>query len=90
MKPRAARASATAGDTPSSAKEGDDSGYPERQRGRHFDPQLVDAFLRLVPTLEPELIASSEAPPMGTLTFAREPADAAARRVPAGAPGRRE
>ena len=30
------------------------------QRGRHFDPALVDAFLALVPELEPELLAPSE------------------------------
>jgi len=29
----------------------------ERERGEHFDPALVDAFLALVPTLEPELLA---------------------------------
>jgi hypothetical protein len=28
----------------------------EGQRGRHFDPVLVDAFLALVPQLEPELL----------------------------------
>jgi CHASE2 domain-containing sensor protein len=62
----------------------------ERQRGLHFDPQLVDAFLALVPTLEPELIAGPEAPPMGTLTLGRDPTDAAPSRIPAGAPARRQ
>jgi response regulator RpfG family c-di-GMP phosphodiesterase len=28
----------------------------QQQRGRHFDPALVDAFLALVPRLEPELL----------------------------------
>jgi putative two-component system response regulator len=28
----------------------------ERERGRHFDPALVDAFLALVPALEPDLL----------------------------------
>ena len=32
------------------------------QRGRHFDPALVDAFLALVRELPPELVASAAAP----------------------------
>jgi response regulator RpfG family c-di-GMP phosphodiesterase len=31
----------------------------EHERGKHFDPALVDAFLALAPTLEPELVAQS-------------------------------
>jgi HD-GYP domain-containing protein (c-di-GMP phosphodiesterase class II) len=31
----------------------------ERERGEHFDPALVDAFLALVPSLEPELVAQA-------------------------------
>jgi CHASE2 domain-containing sensor protein len=33
----------------------------ERQRGHHFDPALIDAFLALVPELEPELVAQAGA-----------------------------
>jgi HD-GYP domain-containing protein (c-di-GMP phosphodiesterase class II)/CHASE2 domain-containing sensor protein len=36
------------------------------QRGRHFDPALVDAFLAIVPELEPELFAAP--PEIGVLT----------------------
>ena len=32
------------------------------ERGRHFDPRLVDAFLALVPGLEPELLAEAGVP----------------------------
>ena len=32
----------------------------ERERGQHFDPLLVDAFLALVPTLEPALVAQAD------------------------------
>jgi putative two-component system response regulator len=45
-----------------------------RQRGHHFDPALVDAFLELVPELEEELVdgALPVTPPRGAL--ARRPA----------------
>jgi response regulator RpfG family c-di-GMP phosphodiesterase len=33
-----------------------------RQRGRHFDPELVDAFLAMVDDLEPALLAAHETP----------------------------
>ena len=38
-------------------------GELEAQRGRQFDPALVDAFLALVPTLEPALLAVREPEP---------------------------
>ena len=33
----------------------------EAQRGRHFDPVLVDAFLAMVPDLEPDLLQLADA-----------------------------
>jgi putative two-component system response regulator len=46
------------------------------QRGRHFDPEIVDAFLTLVPQLEAELVyaqdalhADGERPLNGVLPF---------------------
>ena len=36
------------------------------QRGRHFDPALVDAFLALVPALDADLLAAE--PEIGVLT----------------------
>ena len=33
------------------------------ERGRHFDPAVVDAFLALVPSLEPELLGPGDAEP---------------------------
>jgi HD-GYP domain-containing protein (c-di-GMP phosphodiesterase class II) len=37
----------------------------ERSSGSHFDPQLVDAFLRLAPTLTDELdaVSATDSPP---------------------------
>ena len=32
------------------------------ERGKHFDPQLVDAFLAILPKLEPELLAPATVP----------------------------
>ena len=55
------------------------------QRGRHFDPALVDAFLALVPELDPELLvsaAAADAPEVGIATVApRAPAQRADRPV---------
>ena len=55
------------------------------QRGRHFDPALVEAFLALVPDLEPELLQLADAmgddhddPGVGVLTLGQP--------APAGAP----
>jgi CHASE2 domain-containing sensor protein len=62
----------------------------ERQRGLHFDPQLVDAFLALVPALEPELISAPARPSVGTLTLGPVPAAGPVHRAPAGAPAKRE
>jgi response regulator RpfG family c-di-GMP phosphodiesterase len=45
----------------------------EAQRGRHFDPRVADAFLALVPELEPELTTRRDKPPMGILTLGVEP-----------------
>ena len=42
----------------------------EAQRGRQFDPALVDAFLELAPTLGPDLVQEDE-PSVGVLTFAQ-------------------
>jgi len=57
------------------------------QRGRQFDPALVDAFLDLVPELEPELLAPAEIgvvtvqpaapPPRSPHAAGSAPADAA-------------
>jgi hypothetical protein len=46
-----------------------------RQSGQHFDPELVDAFLELVPELEEELAAAAQpvTPPLGALTRRRGP-----------------
>jgi CHASE2 domain-containing sensor protein len=41
----------------------------EDERGRHFDPALVDAFIEMVPTLEPDLLRGSELPLDGVLTL---------------------
>ena len=38
------------------------------QRGAQFDPAVIDAFLALVPTLEPELVAPAPPPQVGVLT----------------------
>ena len=45
------------------------------QSGRHFDPQVVEAFLTLVPRLEEDLIGMMPpaTPPRGALS--RRPAD---------------
>jgi putative two-component system response regulator len=40
-----------------------------RERGRHFDPAVVDAFLGIVDQLDPKLLAKGAAPePGGTPT----------------------
>jgi putative two-component system response regulator len=36
-------------------------GELRRERGRHFDPRVVDAFMRIVDDLEPALLAPSRA-----------------------------
>jgi CHASE2 domain-containing sensor protein len=36
-----------------------------RERGQHFDPAVVDAFLRIVHDLDPKLLASAAAPAPG-------------------------
>ena len=38
------------------------------ERGAHFDPDVVDAFIALVPELEPELLAQSGPAKLGVLT----------------------
>jgi CHASE2 domain-containing sensor protein len=50
------------------------------QRGRHFDPRLVDVFLELVPELEPALLAPAPATgeALGVLTVAPQSAPEAA------------
>jgi CHASE2 domain-containing sensor protein len=40
-------------------------GELRRERGRQFDPRVVDAFLRIVDDLEPALLAPSRAPAPG-------------------------
>ena len=40
----------------------DDASPSSAQRGRHFDPVLVDAFLALVPDLEPDRSAACRRP----------------------------
>jgi response regulator RpfG family c-di-GMP phosphodiesterase len=42
----------------------------ERQRGRHFDPDLVDVFVRMVPTLDDDLRRGGEASLPGVLSLA--------------------
>ena len=62
------------------------------QRGRHFDPALVDAFMELVPKLEPELLASAAVPPelgIATLSPAQPEAGAAAASSRPGLPAAR-
>ena len=51
-----------------------DSALAELQleRGRHFDPALVDAFVVMVPTLEEDLLRGSDMPLPGVLTLASD------------------
>ena len=54
------------------------------QRGRHFDPALVDAFLELVPTLGPDLLQHAsrrDDPGVGVLTFAQSTPAGATERI---------
>jgi HD-GYP domain-containing protein (c-di-GMP phosphodiesterase class II) len=51
----------------------------ESQRGRHFDPGVVDAFLELAPTLGPDLL--QEDPGVGVLTFAQSTPAGATERI---------
>ena len=60
------------------------------QRGRHFDPALVDAFLALVPDLEPELLQVDSAdargddqgdPGVGILTLGQSTPAGATERI---------
>jgi hypothetical protein len=60
------------------------------QRGRHFDPALVDAFLALVPDLEPDLLQqdSTDArgddqgdPGVGVLTLGQSTPAGATERI---------
>jgi CHASE2 domain-containing sensor protein len=44
----------------------------ELERGRQFDPALVDAFTAMVPTLGEELLRGSDLVPHGVLTLAME------------------
>jgi response regulator RpfG family c-di-GMP phosphodiesterase len=62
----------------------------EAQRGRHFDPALVDAFLALVPDLEPDLLQqdSTDArgddqgdPGVGVLTLGQSTPAGATERI---------
>jgi HD-GYP domain-containing protein (c-di-GMP phosphodiesterase class II) len=58
----------------------------ELERGRRFDPALVDAFAAMVPTLEEDLLRGSDLPLAGVLTLANEREHAAAAQsTPAGA-----
>jgi CHASE2 domain-containing sensor protein len=52
------------------------------QRGKHFDPELLDTFLALVPTLGADLLGDPTAQPGGPLVVSQAPpadADAEAR-----------
>ena len=60
------------------------------QRGRHFDPALVDAFLELVPTFEPDLLQQVPAdarsddqgdPGVGVLTLGQSTPAGATERI---------
>jgi len=60
------------------------------QRGRHFDPALVDAFLALVPDLEPDLLQQDSAdargddqgdPGVGVLTLGQSTPAGATERI---------
>ena len=60
------------------------------QRGRHFDPELVDAFLALVPDLEPDLLQQDSAdargddqgdPGVGILTLGQSTPAGATERI---------
>jgi putative two-component system response regulator len=56
----------------------------EAQRGRHFDPALVDAFLALVPELGPDLLQRTDAreePGVGVLTLGQSTAAGATERI---------
>jgi response regulator RpfG family c-di-GMP phosphodiesterase len=62
----------------------------EAQRGRHFDPALVDAFLALVPDLEPDLLQQDSAdargddqgdPGVGVLTLGQSTPAGATERI---------
>jgi CHASE2 domain-containing sensor protein len=60
------------------------------QRGRHFDPAMVDAFLALIPDLEPELLQQDSAdargddqgdPGVGVLTLGQSTPAGATERI---------
>ena len=58
------------------------------QRGRHFDPALVDAFLELVPAFEPDLLQLADArsddqvdPGVGVLTLGQSTPAGATERI---------
>jgi len=58
------------------------------QRGRHFDPALVDAFLALVPGFEPDLLQLADArgddqvdPGVGVLTLGQSTPAGATERI---------
>ena len=58
------------------------------QRGRHFDPALVDAFLELVPSFEPDLLQLADArgddqvdPGVGVLTLGQSTPEGATERI---------
>jgi HD-GYP domain-containing protein (c-di-GMP phosphodiesterase class II)/CHASE2 domain-containing sensor protein len=56
------------------------------ERGRQFDPALIDAFVALVPDLDEDLVSGSEMPLAGVLTLGAEREHAAAdQSTPAGA-----
>jgi response regulator RpfG family c-di-GMP phosphodiesterase len=59
------------------------------QRGRHFDPELTDAFLALVPSLEPELTATAPVarPELGLATVSSAPAGPPPRSRPGAGSG---
>ena len=53
------------------------------QRGRYFDPDLVDAFLKMMPELDEPLLGYASVPPVGVATLA--PERPAFQSTPAGA-----
>jgi CHASE2 domain-containing sensor protein len=60
----------------------------EAQRGRHFDPALVDAFVAMVPDLEPDLVQRADArgddqgdPGVGVLTLGQSTPPGATERI---------
>ena len=56
----------------------------QAQRGRHFDPALVDSFLAMVPELAPDLLQRTDARVrlgVGVLTLGQSTAAGATERI---------